>query len=286
MSTAAVQRIAHRAPAARRRAGLMLTVLLWGCTQGSPEGRPSKGTTDDGQQASSVFFLLVDPTLYAPEQRELLASNLDELKRLFSNLPENSRVVVRLIQRQATYATPLAESHFSFDPSFAGAETHRRRLEREFNEVVRPRLERAWEDAHAPEGVTTLSSCLVTALFVVGRELEAHSCSDQGVRCHLVVVSDMMEACNEWGRAVNLEKGPQGLDALRTLLPEIDLAALCSITVVQLGNPRVVLPREQAAIEDFWKGFLGKCSGGDGGLRYLARFPPDFDFSCPVIHGK
>lgn len=258
---------------------LLLLAFIPGC--GRVPAEVGAESTTERAVSSSVVFLLFDPTIYGLDDYQKLEATLDETQRLFLGLPENTRVVVRLIEPRALQSAPTAELLFRFDPGFGGQRIHVDHLERDYEAVVRPRLLQAWKETHESGRITELSSCVISTLFLVGRELGTYSCNSAAVSCYMVVISDMLEACNEWGAPINLERGPAELTELSELdISEIDLSPLCSAIVVQVGSPRVTMPREIASIEDFWHKFLMDRGIRSERIVYGLRFPPEVHFKC------
>lgn len=262
------------------RVGLLFGVILLGAAALAC-GRHGVEAGSDSTSESTVMFVVFDPTILAADDIAGLSETLDEMRRLFLAVPENARVVVRLVRPGTLQSPPLFERYFQFETSFAGEETHASGVREAFDGELRPLLQAAWTDAHKPQAVTRLSSCLLTALFVVGREQSTYSCLSPQVHCHLLLISDMLEACQEWGEPINLERGPAELSRLENLeMEKVDLSHLCSATVVQVPSPRVTMPGEVASIERFWGQRLVEFGLEESRLLYSLRFPPGFELAC------
>jgi len=200
---------------------------------------------------------------------------LDRFAEFYKTLPENSHVVLFLVDKGISQKSPLDDTTFGVDREFGGEQRHKKILEEHFTKL-RPRLESAWRSAHTADAVNHPTSCIASSLYAANKYLESYSHAKVQYRFFLVLVSDMMESCDEWGRPINLEKGTAELDHLRQV--SLNLSELNRAIVVQVPNHFLVTPIESEAISAFWHSFFERASVKPQTLIYSSNFPMDLDF--------
>ena len=227
------------------------------------------------EESQSVVLLVFDPTILDLSETASLKEWLDGLAEFYMTLPENSRIVVFLVDKGISQKSPLEDMTFGVNPEFQGEERHKKQLADHFAEL-RPRLEAAWKSAHAAEAIKKPTSCIASSLYASNKYLASYAHAKTKYRFFLVLVSDMMESCDEWGKPINIEKGTAELDHLRQVT--VDLSQVSRAVVVQVPNHFLVTPVESESISAFWHSFFEKAGVKPEALIYSSSFPMDLDF--------
>ncbi|WP_029898041.1 hypothetical protein [Desulfohalovibrio reitneri] len=260
----------------------IVSLFMGGGDDGQDPGaaRESMAVASAGQNGGETSNLLVlfDASVYHPGEKERFAGLVERFEKFFLGLPERSRVVVWTVDQALCNARPACRAELGFDRSIGGAEQHRDKLSSLFAELE-PDLMSAWDTQHSREKWTDPVSCLITSLHEAANRLHSGDVPP-GRSNTLVVVSDMLEACDEWGaedRTVNLERG---LERARARLDwgEIDaymakLDVFDKIIIMRVPSHRVTDPGELARLKDFWERVLANAGADLNSVVYRTSFP-------------
>ncbi len=229
-----------------------------------------------GVVTKSVVLFIFDPTILNPNEVPALKELLDRLAEFYVTIPENSHVAVFLVDKGISQKPPLEDITFGVDQEFGGEERHGKELKEQFLKL-RPRLEAAWNVAHNADAVKLPTSCIASSLYAANQYLERYAHDGERYRFFLVLVSDMMESCDEWSKPINLERGTGELDSLRQI-SMIDLSKLTRAVVVQVPNNFLVTPMESEALNASWHSVFERSGVKSEAIAYSSSFPIDFEF--------
>jgi hypothetical protein len=226
--------------------------------------------------AKSIVVLIFDPTVLNPNEESGLKDILDELSKFYMAMPENSQVAVFLVNKGISQKPPLESETFGVDRSFDGSKHHKEELKVSFSKL-RSLLTDAWRSAHYDDAVKRPTSCIASSIYAADQYFEAYIHDDKKYRFFLVLVSDMMESCDEWPVRINLEKGTSELDNLRQV-SMIELSKVAKTIVVQVPNHFLVTPIESKALSTSWHSVFERAGVKPRDLIYSTNFPSEFDF--------
>ena len=252
-----------------------LSLGLWcnACFGGSSDAKPA--LTED-EAIKNVVLLVFDPTVLNAMEAAELSAWLDRLGRFYLAIPEDSSVALFLVGKGVAQKPPVVEQYFGVDTEFEGEKRHVQDLKSGWA-TIRSQLEASWKRAHQEGQVKLPSSCIISSLYAAKNYIARYSNAKSRYRFFLVVVSDMIESCDEWGRMVSVERGTAELDHLRGI--SVDLSAMDEVTVVQVPNHYLVTPVENDAINVFWRSFFERSKVKPQALTYSTSFPDDFGSS-------
>ncbi len=195
--------------------------------------------------------VLFDPTVRVAEDSTVIRRILGQFGPLFENTSVGARLWVGVVSPGAAN-DPVADTTFRLPDSRRGAEKRRKEAIRAWADPLSDSLFLRWKNAHGDEEFRRPQSCLGSSLYFLNHQVKPSGAA------HVVIVSDMVEACSETG--VNLEQQPPSSDVAQRLVDAmgmVDFSGYCSITVVWIGHARYQTPRRIDELEAFWDGLLG-----------------------------
>lgn len=228
-----------------------LTNLLAAC---DPPSRPSP---------QKEVALLFDPTVRETADSTAIRDVLGQLGSFFANAPAEARLWVGVVAPGAAN-DPMADTTFQMGSEY-GADRRRREEIRTWADLLSDSLFLRWKNAHGDEEFRRPQSCLGSSLYFLNHQVQPSSAA------HVVIVSDMVEACRESG--VNLERQSPSADVTQRLVTEmgmVDFSGYCSITIVWIGHARYQAPRRIDSMEAFWDGVLDEI--GADAVRHERAF--------------
>jgi hypothetical protein len=223
----------------------LVLLALVGCRD------PQRRDDERPVQAVTPYRLLVllDPTVADA------AWGVDVIANLMGRIGENSQVIVWTVTTGA-----IADSHHDdlwvqFDPKkrlldLSEVATFRQQLAATFKQ--------RWDALHGDAVHGRIPrSCILTSLYQASRSLEDRQ-DTEAFDTDLVIASDLLEACGDWGPPVNLERG---LLAAKTLVPPhgktgISLAGVKRVWAVRANSPVVDTPLEAEHLRGLWTSAL------------------------------
>jgi hypothetical protein len=221
-----------------------------------------------------VHVLVFDPTVFELGEREKLKDWLEKLQTYFEKrISQKSRVAVFIIANGMVQATPEVKE---FEPrvEHGGEKKHRAEVEAYLRGLTAS-LEAAWETAHKEEQVKISTSCIVSSLDAVESYLDGFS-GEKDYEFSLVLLSDMVESCDDGEGLISFERGSAEIDKLKQIEPDFALSRLSRVVVVQLPSRVGMARAENKRIESFWKAFLvEKAHVPENRLSYLRDFPAE-----------
>ena len=203
--------------------------------------------------------LLFDPTVRAAEDSTAIRGILGQFDPLFTSTSVGARLWVGVVSPGAAN-DPVADTAFQLDPEIGGNEKRLKEI-RAWADLLSESLFLRWRNAHGEEEFRRPRSCLGSSLYFLNHQVKPSRAA------HVVIVSDMVEACSESG--VNLEQQPPSSDVAPRLVDSmgmVDFSGYCSITVVWIGHARYQAPRRIDQLEAFWDGALEEI-GADAVLH-------------------
>ena len=203
--------------------------------------------------------LLFDPTVRVAEDSTVIRRILGQFDPLFASTSVGAKLWVGVVSPGAAN-DPVADTTFQLDPEIGGNEKRLKEI-RAWADLLSDSLFLRWKNAHGDEEFRRPQSCLGSSLYFLNHQVKPSRVA------HVVIVSDMVEACSESG--VNLEQQPPSSDVAQRLVDAmgmVDFSGYCSITVVWIGHARYQTPRRIDQLEAFWDGALEEI-GADAVLH-------------------
>ncbi len=238
--------------------GLLLVIAV--VKGGGAQALHEAGATEAGETTTTVA-ILVDPTVFQEASDSADALNvIRAVQTMIWRAPRPARRVRVIVWPVGPDrdGSPLAEGRFDFADYVAGGPGGWEAAYR--NDLAS--LARSIRDPFMSEwrrnaGSSKLVSCLGASLYWLGRRI------DEADVNHLVIVSDMVEAC--WDSGLNFESwGPRGVEA--TWDPAFDLTPYCSVTVASVRHEEYEESARYAEMESWWRGVLE--GRGVAGVEY------------------
>lgn len=237
-------------------------VLLLGC------GRQEEPRVVKPQ----VHVLVFDPTVFEPNEQETLKDWLTKLRLyLQKRITQKSTVSVFIVGQDMLQATSEVRE---FEPrvEHGGEKKHRADVESYLQELTE-RLEKAWKEAHGEKQVKIPASCIVSSLDAVESYLEGFE-RVEDYEVSLVLLSDMVESCDDGGSLISFERGKAEIEKLKQVEADYSLSFLSRVIVVQLPSRIGRARTENKMIESSWEAFLvEKGHVPEERLSYLRNFP-------------
>lgn len=193
--------------------------------------------------------LLFDPTVRETADSTAIRDVLGQFGSFFANAPPEARLWVGVVAPGAAN-DPMADTTFRMGTEY-GADQKRRQEIHAWADMLSDSLFLRWKIAHGEEEFRRPQSCLGSSLYFLNNQVKPSSAA------HVVIVSDMVEACPESG--VNLERQPPSGNVTQRLVAAmgmVDFSGYCSVTIVWIGHARYQAPRRIDSLETFWDGLL------------------------------
>ncbi len=203
------------------------------------------------QDIRNVVIILFDPTILNQGENEKLDIILDEFKNFYSLIPENTLVCSWIIKRKMFNESPTYRKEFFKDISYHGHKKHIDSLNKSSDFLIGI-FKKFWEYSHTDSEINKPTSCLITSFYTAGKYLKHRYLSDK-YRCYLLLISDMLEACNEWEKTINFEKN---LEEFHNLNPPIDLSTLVKVIFIKVSNSLINTPLKDYQLENIWRNLL------------------------------
>lgn len=194
--------------------------------------------------------VLFDPTVRVAEDSTEIRRILSQLGSLFTSTSVGARLWVGVVSPGAAN-DPVADTTFRLSREYGGNEKRLTEI-RAWADVLSDSLFLRWKGAHGAKEFRRPQSCLGSSLYFLNQQVKP------GRAAHVVIVSDMVEACSE--SSVNLERQPPSSDLAQKLVDEmglVDFSRYCSITVVWIPHARYQTPRRIDELKAFWDGVFG-----------------------------
>lgn len=244
--------------------GLASLLILPGCVE--------TGGEKDVRAKQPVFVLVFDPTVFEPADRESLDLWMDKLKTYLQSIPQKATVAVFVMGEGMAQAIP-EEQYFAPNVEYGGEKKHGQAVEAYFQELTR-KLEGAWETAHTDERIKVPTSCIVSSLVGVEKYLKRFPAEADNYEISLVLLSDMVESCGDWGTLISFERGLAEIEKMGTVEAGVDLSRLANVIVIQLPSRFGMTPAENQRIGSFWESYLvEQANVPKDKLSYLSDFP-------------
>ena len=219
-----------------------ICLLLQGC------GGSTASTSTDAVATFSRYRLIIvqDPTVAT---RDWLGLGF---KHLAAQIPEDSEVVVFTVDSGMIAGTPPSVYKFDFIDNAANESLHHGLVETAF-QTAAGEYEDLWDKFHNVRVARQPRSCILTALSQARRYLEEHNQSDKRVT-DLVLASDLLEVCDEWGATTNLEQRLMSTSALwiGDSTARFTLRDINHVYVVRALHPLINKPAMLDQVNSIW----------------------------------
>jgi hypothetical protein len=213
-----------------------------------------------------VLVLVFDPTIYETGDATAVSGTLERLRPAFAALPFRTCVHVIIARESAASVGSDYNRCFRNQGSFGSDSLHTAALSASFDTIAGMMME-SWNRAHQTRASRRASSCLITSILRGARAADEEGTNSEGVTKHLVVFSNMLEACSDWH--INMEREiPDAPD----LSGDMDLSDFSSIVLAQAGSSHLRaghLPQ----VEQFWRTALTSGGAGEQAIRFSYSIP-------------
>ena len=198
--------------------------------------------------------LIVDPTVFQSSESakfDELRSSLGHLLESPRSIPEGTEVVVWIVGPESlANAGPDLRKEFTFAAN-APASSHMKNVKNWFDNTLSVRLDKSWQSAHEKGSGTTARSCILTSLY---RAATYFTERPDSKNTNLIILSDFLEVCNEWGAFVNLEQQPFATvgTSLKKAQELIQFKNTNSIMGVLIPSKQTQTPMRQNDLKKTW----------------------------------
>jgi hypothetical protein len=198
--------------------------------------------------------LVLDPTVQEPEWAHRVIDSL------INRMGEGTHAIVWMVRTGAVAGAAPTLFEFPFDP-------HRRLSD--VSEAAKKAKAEIWntfqQHGKAASAASRVpQSCVLTSLYQLSQYLRERDDAAK-VDTDLVVASDLLEACSEWGTAINLERTL--LQETTVLTPEVrkavSLRTVKTTTLIRAPHRSVDTPGEAEHIRALWENGLRELGAGE-----------------------
>lgn len=230
---------------------VMLIAVAQGCGGGTADDTQRESSAETPQRDRVGVALVVDPTVHLAADTSSWRKFLPTIRELYYSAPAGSCVSVIFVRKRAFRDGADHPANCFVAGRTSGAPKARLDSIATAWQTVQTELLAAWRQSNTPEGKRDATSCIITAMDRAAREL--HS-GDYALR-KVVVISDFLEVCDDWGD-LNLERRiPPRTDLLN--YPRPNLIELDSLIMIQLLHAEHVVTKDRAdELAAFWRGAL------------------------------
>ena len=205
----------------------------------------------------SSIAIIFDPTILDGYDTAEMKRIVSKAAGLLPTVPPGSKIFVAAVGPLAANVRPLFQDSLQRRRDANGQPKEQKRIEDQARASVEPALRREWDSAHAGANVLSLRSCIFDALFGVHNLIKVGGSDDESRNVHLVIVSDMVEACSNTD--INLSQGflsfspPSWFNESEWR----DGVTYCSLTVLRVKHKAFSDPTSILELEGTWKPILG-----------------------------
>src|SRR3954467_2363661 len=159
----------------------------------------ASGTAESGKTQGVRVGLIVDPTVF--QSSEVL--KFDELRAALGHFLENPESIAEGTEIDVwivglgslASSGPDLRKEFAFDGG-ALASAHPNKVKDWIKNGLSPMLEKSWRTAHATAAGSSARSCILTSLYRAATYFGERHVQKSTI---LLVLSDFLEVCDEWG---------------------------------------------------------------------------------------
>jgi hypothetical protein len=233
---------------------LLIAVLILLSSPIACMGAGADQTPAEADSALQPLLLVIvfDPTVLEKEQEDNLTRMLEGLEEFTATgFREGGRMIIFEVDRDMIHAYPVLDRKIELvdTPNRYGL------LKQQSTKLVdemRQVMVSSWQRAHGDSEINRLNSCILSSLYRAGEYAEL------AVRSHLLVFSDLLEACDDGGRTVNFE---ENLDAPVSWAQEEppEIGAFDQVTVVQFPSRKLDSRADYQKARDIWSQVLDRA---------------------------
>ena len=212
--------------------------------------------------------LVYDPTVLMPGDSAILREQiLGDLHGAVATLPTRTTLGMYMVGENNLQASSQFQG--SLRPSGQGGGAARKRHAKQLADSVTRLAEVTWRQAHV--GPERPASCILSAIRRARSTLAPQSsAASDSARVSLVIISDMMEACDDFGR-INFERTlPEKLGALPD---SVDLSAVEAVYVVKVPHSSVSDVVRDARINAVWTDLLTRWGVESSKIHIDTKMP-------------
>lgn len=190
-------------------------------------------------------MLIYDPTAYLHADTSLAIQQVfGPLKRFVSELPRNMTVDFYIVAKDGMNRPPDRQDTLPFYGRESNARAHKGRASAVAERLSAQGMEQ-W--AAARQRLQQPASCILSTLRRTRASLEQAAVANE--RIAIVLVSDLLEVCDDFGR-FNFEQAIP--DSFGPLPDRVDLTRVHAIHIVRLEHPRISNVEVATRLDSVW----------------------------------
>jgi hypothetical protein len=210
---------------------------------------PPAGPGNHPPAGGTRLILVYDPTAYLHADTSLVTQQVFEpLKRFVGGLPRNTIVDFYVVAQDGLNRPPDTQDTLPFVGRESNERPHKLRANAVAERLSGLGMER-W--AAARQRVRQPASCILSTLRRTRASREQAAAANE--RVAIVVVSDLLEVCDDFG-TFNFEV--EIPDSFGPLPARVDFSEVDAVHVVQLEHPSVSDVRAVTRLESAWMGLV------------------------------
>jgi hypothetical protein len=195
------------------------------------------------------LILIYDPTAYLHADTSLVTQQVfDPLKRMVGELPRNTVIDFYIVAQDGMNRPPDRQDALRFVGRESNARPHQRRASTVAERLSAQGLEK-W--AAARQRVKQPASCILSTLRRTRASLEQAAVANE--RVAIVLVSDLLEVCDDFGR-FNFERAIP--DSFGRLPDRVDFSQVDAVHIVRLEHPRISTVAAATRLDSVWVGLV------------------------------
>jgi hypothetical protein len=250
-------------PLIKRRALFALTILSGAVVSLACDGegvreaggasntppRPRAPVNHTAAAGGTRVVLIYDPTAYLHADTSLVTQQVFEpLKQFVAGLPRNTIVDSYIVAQDGLNRPPDRQDTLPFVGRESNANAHKRRAMKAAEQLSAQGMEK-W--AAARQRVKQPASCILSTLRRTRASLEQAAIARE--RVAIVLVSDLLEVCDDFGR-FNFEVAIP--DSFGPLPDRVDFSQVDAVHIVGLEHPRITDVSAATRLDSVWVGLV------------------------------
>lgn len=206
---------------------------------------PPSAPANHAAAGGTRVVLIYDPTAYLHADTSVVKRQVfGPMKKFVSELPRSTTVDFYIVAQDGMNRAPDDQATLPFVGQESNENAHKRRAN-----VVAEQLSAAGMEgwAAARQGVQRPASCILSTLRRARASLEQAAIARE--RVAIVLVSDLLEVCDDFGR-FNFEQAVP--DSFGRLPDRVDLSSIDAIHFVELEHPRITDVDAATRLDSTW----------------------------------
>jgi len=244
----------------------------WNC--GRPPTAQIEGKADTKEK---TIVFIIDPTIFDSEEKEKLEALLRDFRNFCTRgLKTDTKVVLFFVDTETVFSRPPVEEKLVGDVSTEWQRKQREEINRLADKLI-SEIRRKWQEVHAaPERPRT---CIASTMARVREYARSRSTAIDEI--WIVMVSDLLEVCGEWGKDINMEKDIRDISALREVLQRekvfFHFGSLRELVIIQVENEMIGSPLDNRTLRSGWLELFKAVGIEERVIRVATDFPRELE---------